>query len=80
MTEFPAETWKLDALTPVLETLPGWTENIEAVRRFEDLPATAQAYIQRVEVLVGCPVGLVSVGPGRLAVFERDVDRSQGGA
>lgn len=37
------------------ETLPGWQTDISAVRRWEDLPANAQAYIQRIEDLVGVP-------------------------
>ncbi|MBN1554922.1 MAG: adenylosuccinate synthase [Phycisphaerae bacterium] len=47
------------------ETLPGWSEEITDCRRFEDLPAGAQAYVTRVEEVTGCPVGLISVGPGR---------------
>jgi adenylosuccinate synthase len=38
-------------------------------RRWEELPPQAQAYIRRVESLVGVPVGLVSVAPERDAVL-----------
>jgi adenylosuccinate synthase len=31
----------------------------------DDLPAAAQVYVRRVEELVGVPVTLISVGPGR---------------
>ncbi len=35
------------------------------VRRLEDLPAKARAYLDRLSVLIGCPVEIVSVGPDR---------------
>jgi len=55
----------IDRAEAVYETLPGWTEDITACQRFEDLPPAAQAYVQRVEDVLGCPVGLISVGPER---------------
>ena len=57
---------------PVYETLPGWSEDITQCRRWEDLPANAQAYVQRIEHLVGVRAGLISVGPGREEVIPRD--------
>jgi adenylosuccinate synthase len=59
----------LDGCQPVYETLPGWTEPIDACRRLEDLPANARAYVQRVTELVGCPIWMVSVGADREAVI-----------
>ena len=35
------------------------------VRRWDDLPVEAQAYVRRLEELLGAPVDLVSVGPER---------------
>jgi len=55
----------MDGMTPVYETLPGWSEDITACRTFGELPAAAQAYVARVEQLVGRPVGFISVGPER---------------
>jgi len=55
----------MDGVTPEYETLPGWSEDITGCRRFEDLPETARAYVNRVEQLVGRPVGFISVGPER---------------
>jgi len=49
----------------VYETLPGWSEDITACENFEELPANAKAYVNRVSQLIGRPVGIVSVGPGR---------------
>ncbi len=47
------------------ETIPGWDEDVSQCRRYADLPDAAKRYIERIEQLVGCPVGVISVGPGR---------------
>lgn len=69
--QFPRQQRVLYNCTPVYEDLPGWSEDITAVRRLEDLPAAARAYIERVEQLAGAPVKIVSVGPERSATFLR---------
>ncbi len=48
-----------------VETLPGWSEPIEACRRIADLPAAARTYVARVEQLLGVVLDLVSVGRER---------------
>ena len=50
---------------PVYETHPGWHCTTSEVRRWEDLPAAARAFVRRIEALAGVPVGFVSVGPER---------------
>ena len=54
-----------DRVKPVFETLPGWTEDIAGCRERAQLPPKAKAYIERIEQLVDCPVGLISVGADR---------------
>jgi adenylosuccinate synthase len=49
----------------VYEELPGWFEDIGGCRSFEELPATAQAYVLRLEELSGAYVSVIGVGPGR---------------
>ncbi len=64
---FPAE-FGIEALskwTPVYEESSGWEEDITGVRRREDLPAAAQAYVSAIEDFVGVPVTFIGVGPGR---------------
>ena len=51
--------------------MPGWWEDISECRTFEDLPANAQAYVLRVEELIGARVSAIGVGPGRDAIIER---------
>jgi adenylosuccinate synthase len=53
------------ACVPIYETMPGWSETTYGVKRWEDLPANAQAYLNRLEVLCEVPVDIVSTGPER---------------
>ena len=50
---------------PMYEELPGWKQDFTTAHSFEELPATAQSYVRRLEELAGCPIVLVSVGPRR---------------
>jgi adenylosuccinate synthase len=65
LTEFPADVRHLESCEPVLEWMPGWSQPTRGVKRVEDLPAEARAYIARIETLTGVPALLVSTGPGR---------------
>ncbi|MBB5190368.1 adenylosuccinate synthase [Silvimonas terrae] len=50
---------------PVYEEMPGWSESTFGVKRFEDLPANARAYLKRVEEICEAPVDIISTGPDR---------------
>lgn len=50
---------------PVYESMPGWKEDITAVRSYADLPRKTRDYLQRLEDLSGARPVIVSVGPGR---------------
>ncbi len=50
---------------PVYEEFPGWKESTVGVKAFDRLPTQAQAYLKRLEALVGAPVVLISTGPDR---------------
>jgi adenylosuccinate synthase len=69
--EFPMTLPELEHAEPIYETLPGWTEDLSGARRFSDLPDNARRYVERVEALVGVPVELISIGPGRDATISR---------
>lgn len=62
---FPSDVNDLRRVKPVYETVPGWEPEVTECRCVEDLPENAKAYLNRVSELVGMPVELVSVGPGR---------------
>jgi adenylosuccinate synthase len=55
----------LERAEPVYEEMPGWDESTEGATSWDDLPEQAQAYLRRIEELVGAPVEFVSVGPDR---------------
>ncbi len=65
VNDFPASLKKLAACKPVYETLPGWSEDISSIKKFEDLPQNTINYLKRVEELIETPINIVSVGPGR---------------
>lgn len=50
---------------PVYEEYPGWSESTVGKTHFEALPANAQAYLRRLESLVGVPLDVISTGPDR---------------
>jgi len=62
---YPSDPAALARAKPVYETVPGWSEDISAVRKFEDLPENTINYIKKIEKLVDTPIDIVSVGPGR---------------
>jgi len=51
--------------------MPGWDDDIRGVRRFEDLPQTAQDYVLEIERRIQCRLRYVSVGPEREALIDR---------
>jgi adenylosuccinate synthase len=63
--EMPSDLEALERCQAVYESLPGWTEKLDGVRRWEDLPARARAYVERLAQLVGVKVMAVSVGADR---------------
>ena len=63
--DLPSCPEELRSARPVMRSVPGWTEDISGVRRFDELPASAQQYVQTISELVERPVQLVSVGPDR---------------
>jgi adenylosuccinate synthase len=60
----------LEKFQPEYQDLPGWSEDIGSARRWDELPQTAQAYIQSIAKISGVPVKWVSVGPERDQVIE----------
>ena len=69
---FPADTWSLAEVEPVYETMPGWHSSTCDVRRIEDLPRNARAYLDRIEELTNAPVCFVSVGTKRSQIITVD--------
>jgi len=74
-TEYTSAGTRLDLLPsgaeavaeckPVYEEVPGWDQSTFGVKRFDDLPQNARAYLRRIEQLAGVPIAMVSTGPER---------------
>jgi adenylosuccinate synthase len=65
ITDFPADLRTLAACEPVYESLPGWNVPTRGVRRYEDLPDAARAYVRRLEEVSGVPAAIISTGSDR---------------
>ena len=70
--ELPFGPGELIGYEPINEVLPGWQEDITAIRRWTDLPENARTYIQNIEEIIGIKIRLVSVGPERDQVIDRN--------
>lgn len=64
---FPSSIESFEGLEPIYEELPGFSEDISAARRFEELPKNAQGYVERMAELSGCRAAMISVGSERSA-------------
>jgi adenylosuccinate synthase len=49
----------------VYEDLPGWKESTVGKTRYEDLPANARSYLERLQALLDVPIDIISTGPDR---------------
>ncbi|MBF5001254.1 adenylosuccinate synthase [Nocardia sp. BSTN01] len=63
--QMPTTQTEFHHARPIYEEMPGWWEDISGARSFEDLPANARAYVERLEELSGARVSCIGVGPGR---------------
>jgi len=54
----------LENATPIYEELAGW-DSVKGISKYEDLPANARAYIERIEELTGVKIGYISTSPER---------------
>lgn len=72
VTDFPVGR-ALDVAKPVYETMPGWKSDVSEIREYEELPAAARDYVEKVESLIAAPITMISVGPSRDALIHRSV-------
>lgn len=70
--EYPPEiASELARCTPIYEEVPGWEGDLTGVKRFEDLPETAQNYVNLLEEMMGVEIEYISVGPAREQTFKK---------
>ncbi len=62
----PVDSEDYEALVPVYEEMPGWSESTLGAKTLEELPQAARQYIEKIENVTGAPVDIVSTGPDRV--------------
>jgi adenylosuccinate synthase len=61
----PLDADDIVACVPKFEIFPGWDESTFGLTAWDQLPANARAYLERVQSLIGAPIDMVSTGPDR---------------
>ena len=69
--EMPMTQTQFHHAKPIYEMMPGWDEDISNARKFEDLPANAQKYVEFLEKISGAPMSAIGVGQHRDATISR---------
>ena len=67
--EFPGDPHVLAECEPIYEDIDGWCQPTTEARTYDELPAGAQRYVERLAELSRTPVELVSVGAERDATI-----------
>lgn len=70
--EFSAEAGFMEQCEPIYAPVPGWQEDLRPLRKWQQLPDRAAAYVKMIEEYCGIPVTHISVGPERSAVIARE--------
>ena len=60
-------------IEPVYVELPGWQQDMTAVKSEEEFPQAFNDYIAFLERELGVPIAIVSVGPDREQTIERNI-------
>ena len=60
-------------VSPVYDSLTGWSEDLTGMRTFDELPTTFRNYITYIETALEVPITIVSVGPDREQTIEKSV-------
>lgn len=55
-----------EAVEPIYEEVPGWSDSTVGAQSLADLPVAARNYITRLEELLETPVDIISTGPDRI--------------
>jgi adenylosuccinate synthase len=65
----PNDVAVLAQCEPIYEEFPGWQSPTTQARKWEDLPARAQTYLEAIARFTGTKLKIVSVGPSREQTF-----------
>ncbi|NOX17998.1 MAG: adenylosuccinate synthase [Chlorobi bacterium] len=70
LKSFPTDIARLNQITPIYETLPGWKKDISNVRSYDELPSEAKNYLDFITEQSGFEICIISVGPKRSQTIE----------
>lgn len=59
----------LAKVKPVYKTLKGWKKNTNGIKKYENLPNEAKAYVKEIEKIVGVKVSYISTGQERESII-----------
>jgi adenylosuccinate synthase len=62
----------LDNVKPIYKKFKGWESDISDINTFTDLPIHAQEYIKYLELEIGVPISIISIGPKRHQIIYRN--------
>ena len=65
LKDLPLNPEDLTQCIPIYEELDGWQTPTTPIKEFSKLPKNAQAYLRRIEALVGVPIVIISTGADR---------------
>jgi adenylosuccinate synthase len=65
LKDLPLNPEDLTQCMPIYEELDGWQTPTTPIKEFSKLPKNAQAYLRRIEELVGVPIVIISTGADR---------------
>lgn len=63
--EMPSELAVLEQGVPQYITMPGWKQTTIGIKKYEDLPKKARAYVEKLCKLCGVKPSIISTGPRR---------------
>lgn len=67
---FPTNAHRLENVTPVYESLPGWKTDISGITDYNDLPSETKDYLSFMSEQCGFEISIISVGPKRSQTIE----------
>ena len=70
ISHFPYNQY--DITEPIYNEMPGWKEDISKMKSFDQLPDAFKQYTRFIEEQTGVPVHIISTGPARNSLIEKD--------
>lgn len=55
----------MEQCEPIYETLPGWQAPTKGIKNYQQIPANAKAYLDRLSALLETPIDIISTSPER---------------